>query len=283
MDLGIVDTHLHLWDPNHLRYPWLDLVPLLNKQYLLPEYRAAHSSVPVEKMVFVECEADPRHAVDEANWVASLIPQDPRIEGIVPSAPLEKGEAATDVLDQLAEIPQVRGIRRNIQMEPDVAFCLRPDFVKGVQILSRYNYSFDICIGHINLANTLGLVRQCPGVLFILDHIGKPNIKEHVLEPWKSELRELAALENVFCKVSGLVVEADLERWTQKDLKPYLDHVFECFGFDRVMFGGDWPVVLQATELTEWIETLERAVADCSDTERRKLFRENAIRFYRLD
>ena len=120
-------------------------------------------------------------------------------------------------------------------------------------------------------------------MLFILDHIGKPDIRGHVLEPWKSELRELATLENVFCKVSGLVVEADLEHWTGEDLQPYLDHVFACFGFDRVMFGGDWPVVLRAAGLSEWIETLEWAVADCSDTERRKLFRENAMRFYRLE
>ena len=132
------------------------------------------------------------------------------------------------------------------------------------------------------LANTIKLIAQCPKVIFILDHIGKPDIKHHLLDPWQQEIKTLAGLPNVWCKVSGLVTEADHEHWTEDDLKPYIDSVIDSFGFDRVMYGGDWPVAYQATEYPRWVETLEWAVGGCSEGELRKLFHDNAIGFYKL-
>ena len=123
---------------------------------------------------------------------------------------------------------------------------------------------------------------RCPQVNFILDHLGKPNIKEHVLEPWRAQLRELAALPNVICKVSGAVTEADRERWTAEDLRPYVEHAIESFGEDRVAFGGDWPVTLLASSYTRWVETLDELTAGLSEGAKRKLWAENAKRFYRL-
>jgi L-fuconolactonase len=278
----IVDTHLHLWDPKYLRYPWLDGNELLNQAYLLENYRKACGPVQVERMVFLQCECLPAQFMDEADWVTKLAKSDPRIRGIVPWAPLEKGEAACDDLEKLAANPLIKGIRRIIQFEPDMEFCLRPDFVKGVQALPRYGLSFDICINYTQMANTIKLVRQCPEVQFILDHIGKPDIKNHVLEPWKREIKSLAGFPNVWCKMSGLVTEADHKTWTKEDLKPYIDHVLECFGFGRVMFGGDWPVATQATEYPRWVETLEWAVKGCTEAELRQLFHDNAGSFYRL-
>ena len=161
--------------------------------------------------------------------------------------PWKTGDRAADALDRLAEIPQVKGVRRIVQFESDLDFCLRPDFVRGVQLLERYGLSCDICISHEQLANTIELVRQCPNITFVLDHIGKPDIAAGLMEPWKSELSELARIPNVHCKLSGTVTEADHQAWTRDDLMPYIDHVVESFGFDRVMFGGDWPVVLNAS------------------------------------
>ncbi len=132
------------------------------------------------------------------------------------------------------------------------------------------------------MANTIKMVQQCPDVRFILDHIGKPQIKNHLMEPWRSELRQLAQLPNVWCKMSGLVTEADHQKWTPADLRPYIDHVIDCFGFDRVLFGGDWPVAFQATEYPRWVSTLEDAIAGASEREKRALFHDNAIVFYRL-
>jgi len=278
----VVDTHVHLWDPDHLRYPWLDGNALLNKPYLLEDYKRACGPVQVEKMVFLQCECDFAQFQQEADWVTSLAQQDPRLQGIVPWAPLEKGDAARPALEKLAQNPLIKGVRRIIQFEPDIEFCLQPDFVKGVQALADYNFSFDICIFHPQLANTIKLVKQCPNVKFILDHIGKPDIKQHLLDPWRQEIQTLASLPNVWCKVSGLVTEADHEHWTEDDLKPYIDHVVSAFGFDRVIYGGDWPVAYQATEYPRWVETLEWAVSGCAEAELRKLFHDNAIEFYKL-
>lgn len=278
----IVDTHLHLWDPGRLRYPWIDNIPLLNRAYLLEDYKKACGPVRIEKMVFLQCECIPDQFLQEAEWITSLAQQDPRIQGIVPWAPLEKGEAARPALEKLAQNRLIKGIRRIIQFEPDQSFCLQPDFVKGVQMLADYNFSFDICISHGQMANTIQFVRQCPNVKFILDHIGKPDIKNHLLDPWRAEIKTLSEMPNVWCKVSGMVTEADHKTWTKEDLKPYVDHVIDCFGFDRAVYGGDWPVSYQAAEYPQWVETLAWAVSGASEVEKRKLFHDNAVAFYRL-
>jgi len=283
INFPIVDAHVHLWDPANLNYPWLEAVPLLNKPYLLENYIKACGQVQVGKMVFVQAEADFSQFMEEAAWVTSLAKEDQRIEGIVPWAPLEKGDAVRMDLEKLADNRLIKGIRRIIQFEEDIEFCLRPDFVKGVQALPDFDLSFDICISHIQMANTIKMVQQCPDVQFILDHIGKPDIKNQIFEPWKQELKTLSGFPNVWCKMSGLVTEADHRNWTRDDLKPYIDHVLDCFGFDRVMFGGDWPVAYQATKYPRWVETLEWAVSGCSDVELKKLFHDNAIAFYKLD
>ncbi|HZB96549.1 MAG TPA: amidohydrolase family protein, partial [Herpetosiphonaceae bacterium] len=209
--------------------------------------------------------------------------EDPRLQGIVAWAPLEYGERARAFLEALVAVdPRIKGVRRIVQSEPEVDFCLRPDFVRGVRLLPEYGLSCDICIRHPQLASTIKLVRQCPETSFILDHIGKPNIKDHVLDPWWEEMRELASLPNVICKVSGMVTEADPQHWTPDDLAPYLAHVLDVFGEDRVAFGGDWPVVTQAASYRRWVETLDALTAHLSPEARRKLWAENARRFYRL-
>jgi L-fuconolactonase len=281
-DFPIVDTHLHLWDLGRLTYPWLDHVPSLRRNHLLSDYREACGAVQVAKTVFVQCECDFARFEEEAAWVASLASVDPRIRGIVPWAPLEKGEAVEGDLERLVAIPLVKGIRRIIQFEPDPEFCLRPDFVQGVRTLPRFGLSFDLCVKCHQLPNTIELVRCCPEVRFVLDHIGKPNIANGELDPWRTHVRELAALPNVWCKVSGLATEADYERWTRADLRPYLDHVFACFGFDRTMFGGDWPVSTQATTYQRWVETLDAALEGVGPDARHQLYVRNAEAFYRV-
>lgn len=282
LNFPIIDTHLHLWDPTKLRYPWLDDIPVLNKSYLLADYDVATGGYPVEKMVFMQCEVDVAQFMDEAMWVAGLAEQEPRIAAIIPWAPLEQGDAARAVLDEYARNPRIKGVRRVIQFEPDIEFCLRPDFVKGVQALADYGMSFDICISHVQLANTIRLVEQCPDVRFMLDHIAKPDIRNHALDPWRDHIKTLAGFENVWCKVSGLVTEADHQQWTPADLKPYIDHVVACFGTERICFGGDWPVVLQAAAWGQWVETLHSALDGVTQAELHRVFRDNAAAFYRL-
>jgi len=278
----IVDTHVHLWHPKQLRYPWLAEVRTLNRPYLLKDYIEAYGALEIESIVFVQCDTHPDDGLKETAWVTSLAAVEPRIQGIVAWAPLEEGAQVAPFVEKLAENRLVKGIRRLIQSE-SVDFCVQPNFVSGVKVLSRYGLSFDICIFHPQLANAIRLVEQCPHVQFILDHIGKPDIKNQLFDPWKQEIKTLAAFPNVHCKISGLVTEADLEKWTPADLQPYIEHVINCFGFDRVIYGSDWPVSTQASDYPRWVQTLKDAVSGCSSEELRNLFRDNAIKFYRLD
>jgi L-fuconolactonase len=283
MDFPIVDTHVHVWDPTTMRYHWLEGFPLLNRPYLPADFRAACGQIEVSAMVFVQAEVARSQSHAEAEWVTMLAGErEPRIEGIIPWAPLERGEEARPELAALARNPLVKGIRRIIQGEADPEFCVRPSFVAGVRALPDYGLHFEIAIDHTLMPGALKLVAQCPDVAFILNHIGGPDIRNHLMEPWKSELRALSRFPNVWCKVSGLVTQADHERWKDDDLKPYIDHVIDCFSFDRVMYGGDWPVARLAADYPVWLRTLELAVSGCSEDELRRLFRDNAIEFYRL-
>lgn len=149
-------------------------------------------------------------------------------------------------------------------------------------MLPEYGLSFDICINHRQLPAAITLVRACPDTAFMLDHIAKPNISERVLDPWRDQMRELASFPNVLCKISGVATEADQTAWTPDDLAPYVRHVLDVFGEDRVAFGGDWPVALLATSYRRWVDTLDQLTADLSDTARAKLWGENARTFYRI-
>ena len=216
-------------------------------------------------------------------WAADQAVNDPRLQGIVAAAPVEFGERVRAYLAALqATSPLIKGVRRNLQNEPDAAFCLRDDFVQGVRLLPAYSFSFDLCVRHWQLPMVIELVRRCPDTLFILDHLGKPAVKEHLLDPWRELLAQLASLSNVWCKVSGLVTEADPQRCTPEELAPYVAHALEVFGQDRVVFGGDWPVLLLAASHDRWVETLEGLTQHLSPEAQRKLWKENACRFYRL-
>jgi L-fuconolactonase len=278
----IVDAHLHLWDPHHFRMSWLDGNDLLNRRYGLDEYRAHTEGLPIEAMVYLQVDVEPPYALLEAQWVAERAAEDPRLQAIVAWAPLEHGEQARSFLSALAALdPRVKGVRRILQSEP-ADFCLESSFVRGVQLLPEYNLSFDICIHHGQLPAVIDMVRQCPETAFVLDHIAKPDIKGHALDPWRAGMRDLAAFPNVVCKISGMVTEADNDAWSADDLRPYVEHVLEVFGEDRVLFGGDWPVMLLASDYRRWVDTLDGLTSGLSDDARRKLWAGNARRFYRL-
>jgi L-fuconolactonase len=178
--------------------------------------------------------------------------------------------------------PLVKGVRRNLQDERDPAFCQRPDFVAGVRLLEAYGFSFDICIRHDQLPAVTALARECPAVLFLLDHLGKPPIRERKLDPWRDHLSALAVLPNVACKLSGLVTEANWYRWQPEDLAPYVTHALTAFGPSRALFGGDWPVITLASTYQRWAEVLAALTAQLSHDERRQIWSENARRWYRL-
>ena len=279
---AIVDTHLHLWDPERLQYSWLDGTVQLNRRHEIGDYHASTAGLPISHMVFLQCDCDPAQRDLEIAYVKEAAVIDARLQGIVPYAPIETGDAVRGELEALAEDSVIKGVRRILQGEGDRAFCLRPDFVRGVALLGELDLHFEICVNHRQLESAVELVRRCPGTRFILDHIGKPDIKGGVLSPWKEEIAALAALPNVWCKVSGMVTEANRDAWTTADLRPYANAIFESFGFDRIMYGSDWPVSTLASTYRRWLETLEVLTAGCTEDEKDRLFRRNAFAFYRL-
>jgi L-fuconolactonase len=282
-EFPIVDAHVHLYDPAAITFPWMQKVAKLNRPYLPADFDRLTAGVDVEALVFVEVDAAPGRHLDEARWVAKLAKAEPRLCGMVASIPLEKGAAAAADLDAYAELGIARGVRRLIERHADEpGWSLRPDFIEGVRLLPRYSFTFDLCLYHPQLAEVAELCRRCPEVRFVIDHIAKPGIRAGLGEPWRSQMREIARLPNVACKISGVVTEADHATWREAEVVPYVAHAIECFGFDRVMFGGDWPVSELATTYKRWVDLVDSVVAGASESERRRLYRDNAIAFYRL-
>ena len=280
-EFPIIDAHVHLYDPAAVPFPWMADVPLLDRPHGLDEFTAASAGVAVDGLVFVEVDAAEGRHLDEARWVERHGGRDPRLAGMVASMPLEKGDAVEADLETFAALPHARGVRRLIQDRPP-GWALQPSFVEGVRRLARFGLSFDLCIRHPQFGEILDLVRRCPEVRFVLDHIGKPDIRAGITQPWRRQIGDLAREPNVWCKISGVVTEADHTAWTADDIAPFIRHAIESFGFDRCMFGGDWPVSKLATDYRRWVDTLDGLVETANAAERRSLYRDVATRFYQL-
>ena len=282
IDFPIIDSHIHLLDQKRFGYRWSNGAPALRRDWTPDDLARSAKPYAIEGFVFVEVDVDMPQYLDEADWVDSLARRDPRVLGAVVCLPLERGRAIEPEIERVAKLPSVRGVRRLIQNQPDPEFVLQRDFLEALRLLPRYGLSFDVCIFHTQLPNTLTMMRACPEVAFVLDHIAKPGIKAGLLDPWREHIREMAALPNVVCKLSGVTTEADHKAWTRDQLRPYIDHVIECFGPDRILYGGDWPVSELAGGYLQWLATLDWATAGFSPADKRKLFRDNAVKTYRL-
>ncbi len=283
IDFPIVDSHVHLLNPERFGYAWTKGAPSLNRLVLPADFAAASAPVKVESFVFVEVDVDYPQHLDEARWVAELAKADARLKGMVAALPLEKGNAIAGEVEELAAMPVVRGVRRLIQNQPDPDFCIRPDFIAGLKLLAPHNLVFDICVFHHHLPNVIKMVRACPELSFVLDHIGKPAIKAGQIDPWRQHMKELAALPNVVCKISGVATEADHKSWTREQLRPYIAHAIECFGFDRSLYGGDWHVLELAGTYPDWVDIVDWVTSGATREERQKLFHDHTIRVYRLE
>ena len=280
----IIDSHVHLWDPNKVMIPWLLNEPKINVRRDLDDYAEATEGLDIQGLIYLQVEVAPPYALLEARDLVNWARSDKRIMGVVPWAPLEFGDKVRYFLEELVALgSEIKGIRRIVQDEPDPEFCLQPDYIEGTRALPEYGLSADLCCNFRQLGPTVELVRQCPETQFILDHIAKPNIRGGEMEPWASQMRDLASLPNVMCKISGVATEAHHDTWTIDDIKPYVLHALEVFGEDRVVFGSDWPVCTLATSYTRWVETLEILTGEMSDEAKTKFWRGNATRFYRLD
>jgi len=279
--LGIVDAHVHFWDPSALRYPWLDGLPALDKAFLPASYASATSGIPIDSMILVEANCLPHQTLGEADFFEQVAAAHSRVAAIVAFASLTAPAELDRTLDALVARPRVKGIRHNIQGEPP-GFCTQPSFVEGVRKVGARGLMFDLCATHDQLREVLKLVRQCPDTRFVLDHCGKPAIRDRLLDPWRADIAALAECPNVWCKLSGLVTEASPTEWREADLVPYASHVVEKFGTERVMYGSDWPVLTLAAGYGAWFGFTEWLTKRWSDAERRGFYRGNAMQAYGL-
>lgn len=290
--MKIIDTHQHLWDLDLFSYAWLagaeplpasvaGARPVLNRSFRMPDYLAATAGLGVEKSVHLEADVDDSFRLAETRHILALADQaDNPLEGVVACGRPEHADFPK-YLDQIVGHPRLKGVRRILHTLPD-ALGQTSTFKDHVRSLAGYGLSFDICVLARQLPIAIALVKHCPDVTFILDHCGVPQVKERVLDPWRAHIREIAALPNVFCKISGIVAYANPASWTPEDLRPYVEHVIESFGWDRVMFGSDWPVCTLSATYRQWAEALLSLTASASPSDRNKLFHDNAMRVYRL-
>jgi predicted TIM-barrel fold metal-dependent hydrolase len=279
--MKIVDTHQHLWDVDVFRYLWLKSLPALNRSFGMKDYREATHDLEIEKSVFVECDVVEPSIPDETRHVLRLADQpDNPVEGVVASARPEK-EGFNAYLETIVGHRKLKGIRRILHTQPD-ELAQGKLFIENVQSLAGYGLSFDICVLARQLPIAINLVSNCPGVNFILDHCGVPEVKDKILDPWREHILAISKMPNVTCKISGLVAYAEHAAWTAEDLRPYVEHVVDSFGWDRVMFGSDWPVCSLAATYKQWVEALLSLTASAGEANQKKLFHDNAIRVYRL-
>ena len=281
--MKVIDTHQHLWDLDLFSYSWCRGIPKLNRSFRLNDYLDAARQVDVVKSVHVEADVDEPFMLAETKHILSLAERENPLSGVVACARPERKDFR-NYLDQIAAYPKLKGIRRvlHTQSEGQAELMKDPIFIENIKALEQYKLSFDLCVLARQLPQAINLIKQCPKVSFILDHCGNPLVKEKIAHPWQEHIEEMASLPNVVCKVSGLVTQANTENWTPEDLRPFVSHVIECFGWDRVMFGSDWPVCTLAASFDQWVSALMFLTRDADESNQQKLFAENAERVYRL-
>jgi L-fuconolactonase len=249
----------------------------LRRDFLPDELRAATKSAGVESVISVQT----RQTIEETLWLLDLAEEDELIRGVVGWMPLAAPELGKE-LEKVSHRHKLRGVRHILQDETDDQFMLQEDFGRGISLLQKFDLRYDILIFEPQLPAAIRLVDRHPSQPFILDHIAKPKIKSGELEPWARNLREMAKRPNVWCKVSGMVTEADWRAWTPAALRRYFDVALEAFGPGRLMVGSDWPICLLACPYQRWIETVREWASPLSPAEREDFFRNAAVTAYGL-
>lgn len=277
----IVDTHLHLIDKTTLRYPWLAGVPVLDRDFSQDDYAREARRAGIEAALFMEVDVDAADIEAELAYVETLAkaPESLLRGAIVSCRPEEAGFAAW--LETAAANPFVKGFRRVLHVIPDDV-SQQPLFRENVRRIAGSGLTFDLCVLPSQMKQALALVDSAPDVEFVLDHCGVPDIKGGGLHPWQEQIAEMANRPNVVGKISGVVAYADPRTWTVETLRPYVEHTIASFGWDRVVWGSDWPVCTLGGGLLGWVAATHALLSGASESERAKLLAGNAKRLWRL-
>jgi L-fuconolactonase len=274
-----LDAHQHFWQYMPEEYGWIGPdMPLLQKDHLPPNLSLLAKSVGIEGTVAVQA----RQTLAETEWLLDFADKYSLIKGVVGWVDL-CGLDLRGQLEQFSAHPKLVGVRHVVQDEPDDQFMLRHDFIRGMGMLAEFDLTYDILIFPRHLPIACELVKKFPNQPFVLDHIAKPFIKTGQIAPWNADIRCLAAFPNVYCKVSGMVTEANWQSWQPADFEPYLDVVFAAFGPARLMFGSDWPVCLLAGSYADIAKIVADYIQQLSAAEQAQVWGETAQKFYRLE
>ena len=273
-----IDAHQHFWRYDAAQDGWIDdSLAALRRDCLPDEARREMAGAGFDACVAVQA----RQTLEETRWLLSLADAHPSIAGVVGWVDLQADDARRQ-LEPLADHPKLVGIRHIVQSEPDDRFMLRPAFCRGLALLEEFGLTYDILVYSRHLPVALELVERYASQRFLLDHLGKPNIRHGELRAWERDVRALAACPNVSAKLSGLVTEADWMMWTQQDIRPVLDVAFEWFGAERLMIGSDWPVCTVAGGYARTMAVVSDYVAGRPQSERDAVLGGNAQRFWNL-
>ena len=273
-----IDSHHHFWIYNTDDYPWMtgDRGPL-QVDYMPDDMAPLLKATGIDGTVAVQA----RQVERETQFLLELAEKHDFIRGVVGWVDLRADDAEAR-LERFADHPRMVGVRHIVHDEADDRFMLGGSFLQGLAQLNRFNLTYDLLLFPRHIKVAIEVVKRFPQQPFVLDHIAKPFIKDGTLEPWAREIRQLAAHDNVFCKVSGMVTEAAWQAWTQADFDPYLDIVFECFGVERLMFGSDWPVCTLGGSYSEVVDIVRQYIAALSADEQAAIMGGNASAFYGL-
>jgi len=275
MTASIIDTHMHLFYLDRFSYPWLEEEPLLNANHTFPTYWAEASKLGIESAVFMEGDVSDAQMEGEASFATTVARE---VRAVVAACRPER-EDFWDYAQRVAANPTIRGFRRILHPLPE-DWCLQPRFVKNVARLAEIDRHFELCVGRRQLPSALSLARACPNVRFIMDHCGIPEIAKGELAVWREQVRRIAELPNVACKLSGIIAYGPTIGWSIEHFRPVFDHVIQCFGWDRLMWGSDWPVCNRTASLTAWVELTLNLLDGYSWDETERLLRVNARAAY---
>jgi len=277
--IAAIDAHHHFWRYTPEEYGWMDdSMVVLRRDFLPGDLAAELAPAGIQGVVSVQA----RQTQEETRWLLDHAARHDFIRGVVGWAPLAQ-QGIEEVLSELAGNPKLVALRHVVQAEPDDSFILREDFNAGIRTLRQFGLGYDILIFEKHLPQTIRFVDRHPDQVFVVDHIAKPRIREGILSPWRENIRELAKRPQVYCKLSGLVTEADPANWSRSTLAPYIETVLEAFGPARLMFGSDWPVCLLGVTYAGWMELAREAVPALSPAEKARIFGGTAKEAYRLD
>jgi L-fuconolactonase len=273
-----IDAHQHFWRHNPDEYEWIDDSMARLRRDFLP----ADLQPELERAGFDGCIAvQARQTIEETRWLLELVSASEFILGVVGWVDLQS-ENVRSQLKEFSGNPKLLGVRHVVQGEPDDRFMLRPEFLRGVEALEEFGLTYDILIYARHLRVATELVQRFPRQRFVLDHLAKPYIRKQEIEPWRSDLRMVAEFPNVYCKLSGMVTEADWQTWTPEQIAPYISVAFECFGAERLMIGSDWPVCTVAASYARTMNLVIEFLKRYSDAERDAVLGGTAATFWRL-